>query len=414
MSAARFPRWAPLALFVTLAVCALITYLDAHVDWVAEKHRVDATREATQDQFLALRLLVQQAGYPVRTTGDTVRLADLPLDTTLVLVDEVPETLIERVEPRLVDWVKRGGHLVTIVPGIDQNDPFTTTVGLKRVGEHVSDATSTYTLEGRSVGLGFERCDVFRVKAPLVWGMRAGAYKPYSQEDEDEDDEPVLGRPAAKTPPVAATDADFAAARWRLGKGVVSAACDINPLFNEQLGQKGHAEFALRLVLEPGHEKVVFAKNLDETEQGLLGWLWYNAGSALAGMAVLIVLVLWQAMPRLGAILPEPPPARPGLREHLRAMAAFLLREKDFVPLLQGLREEVLRQAARHANTPEPEMDAIAQLAGVSPDALHAAFNQTPTDRPSYLRAAATLAQVMDVLRAHRPMSRTPQRSKRS
>lgn len=457
-------------ILMVLVVVFFVRSVGSHIEWKEVKTVQPPRGEARQDRFFAARLLLEKSGYSVRRPLTSLPVADLSLDTTFFYIHLIGEDSVEKLEPAVVDWVKRGGHLVVIVPGPNQSDQFTESLGLSRLGRHASAAGETYSIEGRRLALDFNRqCDVFQLGSQAVWGMPASTYAGYADTDQpsdesadddegraDDDDEgradtdtehdsadaPAQNAPAQRSPEPADSAwkqqqtahpeaPGLAAARWRLGKGVVSAVCEDRWMENASLGKLDHAELVLRLFVEPAHPKLIFgtvydgtspAKGKDTKPGGpsrqsrepppLIKWLFHHAWSALIALAVLIALVLWRAMPRFGAILPEPPPARPGLREHLRAMAGYFLREKDYLHLLTAMREEFKRMAIRHANTAELPLNEIAELAGLKEDLLREALEATPEDRFQFQRHAEILALVMDVLRARRPMSRSHSRSK--
>ena len=377
---------------VTVAAL-VITWFVQHVEWVNEKVPGHMRGEALRDPFYAARLLIARLGYRTATISDPSQLALQPGSSTIVAINLFAGAVAHHIEPQLVNWIKRGGHLVVVVPGPGQSDNFTTRLGLHRLGIHRQKTPLHLSLEGRTLDANMPMCDVFRVDEPLIWSATVNGYTPYP--DEKSDDKPVAVKADA-----------MALARWHLGAGTVTAMCNDTPLYNQSIGQNQHAELAARLLLDGRDGTVIFTPH--PLFPKLYEWLFTNVWSALAGAAVLLILILWHAMPRFGPIAPDALPARPGLRDHLRAMAEFHLRKRHYLQLLAAPRETVRLLLERHAGSGGNTLREIAQLSGTSIDDLHQALQAEPNDRITYLRLAAILARVSDQLQPYRPKSSTP------
>jgi hypothetical protein len=102
------------------------------------------------------------------------------------------------------------------------------------------------------------------------------------------------------------------------------------------------------------------------------------------------------------------------LREHLQAMAAFHLRKRHYLKLLQASREQFLRLAERHAGGVDMPIAEIATFAGINAQDLQHALDFQPEDRATYLRLSALLAQASDVLQTTRSVSSFNFQSKKS
>lgn len=373
-----------------------------HLEWKETKVRTGFKGEAREDSYFALRELMRHLGSPLTPVEDPLALDRLPTDGTLFLGALLSEPVARTMEPRLIDWVRRGGHLVMVVPGIHQSDRFTTSVGLKRLGMHRSGPDGgSIELEGTRQRLDLNDCDVFTVRHPLLWGGWVTGYRPYrsatDHDDEEDEDDPDADGMTRRDAATAGTRA-LALARWRLGQGRVTALCEDSFLVNARIGDPGHAQVAVRLLLDADGGPLFISRRPDAP--GLPAWLATHAWAPLGAAAMLLILVLWHAMPRFAPIRPEPPPARPGLRTHLLAVAAFRLRRRQFDALLAGPRDELRRLARHHGR--EQGMAEAARLAGINMAALNDALDATPTDRADYLRLAALIERARMALRAHR------------
>ncbi|MFT3734492.1 MAG: DUF4350 domain-containing protein [Rhodocyclaceae bacterium] len=195
-------------------------------------------------------------------------------------------------------------------------------------------------------------------------------------------------------------------ARWRLGKGWVTVG-------NLHIGGNGglligdHAKLFVRLATIP-HERRSFQILIEAPYPSLASWLWQHATTAMLAIIVLIAAILWRCMPRFGAIVPDAPPARPGLREHLGAIGDFLLREKHYEALIAPLREDVLH-SLQSLRGRHPELDDIAALGARIADMdvreVRAALTPLPTDSHELRQRSRTLAQLQRACRALRASS---------
>ncbi|MCL2657792.1 MAG: hypothetical protein FWD62_10325 [Betaproteobacteria bacterium] len=393
-------------------LAALLAFVLPRLEWVEEKRHVGARDEAEADPNYAARLLIQRLGYRAEKIEDPTQLTDLPTQATLHIGSVLPEPAAAKLEPQIVDWVRRGGHLVIAVAGPEQSDRFTATLGLQRIGRHNANKPEAIRLEGRVLTVQLFSCDVFKVAAPLIWSASVKPYRPYTADEEDEDEDDDEPKPAHAKPKEISEPA-LAIARWPLGKGLVTAICDNRALLNGAIGEVDHAELTARILLDGRGGPVYFAPEPDYPT--LPAWLIAHAPKTLGGVVLLILLALWRAIPRFGPLRREAPPQRPGLLTHLRAVGLFYLGRKDWDTLLKSLRDELRRLAQQQANG-ALGIEEIAHRAGVPASALHSALNETDVrERREFTRHAALLTHTLDVLRAHRtPAPRKPSRESAS
>ncbi|GAA5163037.1 DUF4350 domain-containing protein [Viridibacterium curvum] len=195
-------------------------------------------------------------------------------------------------------------------------------------------------------------------------------------------------------------------ARWQLGKGWVTVG-NLHIGANNGLLIGEHAKLFVRLATIPG-ERRSFHVLLEAPYPSLASWLWKNAAFAMLAMCVLIAAFLWRYMPRFGALVPEPLPARPGLREHLGAIGDFLLREKQYEALIAPLREDVV-SSLQSLRGRHPELDDLAELgarvSGMDVREVRAALTPLPTDAHELRLRSRSLAQLQRACRALRATS---------
>ncbi|MGQ0798855.1 MAG: DUF4350 domain-containing protein [Pseudomarimonas sp.] len=106
------------------------------------------------------------------------------------------------------------------------------------------------------------------------------------------------------------------------GAGRVTVIVGLHPFENDHLGDADNAEALLRLLNLPGPaQRVLF---VHARVGGLADWLLEYGWRVIAVGSVLLVLLLWAAMPRFGPLLPELLPQRRRLLDHLLASGRLL------------------------------------------------------------------------------------------
>ncbi len=405
------------SLLFGLLAALLAAYVVPRLEWVEETKRIGAHGEAADDPDYGARLLISKLGYHTAKVDDPTKLGDLPDNATLHLGALIAEPLAARLEPTIINWVQRGGHLVVAVAGPEQSDRFTHSLGMHRLGRHLSSKDEPIEIEGRTLSVRLSNCDVFALDAKPLWSATVPSYRPYSGSQENEDDEepedadtsdetdasdeadaPDMEAPSGHTRREIAHPA-IAVARWQFGKGLVTAMCDDRPFSNDGIGRVDHAEFVTRLLLDGRGGPVYFAPQTDYPSLPL--WLLGHAPEAVGGAVLLVMLALWRTIPRAGAIRREPPPQRPGLGTHLSAIGHFHLGRSDWLTLLTALRDEVRRLAQQGGS--QFDIAELAARTGVSTVNLETAMADTPVrERREFVRTATLLSDVIDILQAHR------------
>ncbi len=303
---------------VPAAVLALLitgtVWFFAKFERVPDKEWVGPSAQAQRDPFLAAQRLAARMGMPsrpVRTLPDLDRLAP---DGVLLLAAGR-----QAIDPRrlrhLVSWVEGGGHLIVEaeLPGV--SDPLFDGLGVqRRSGSRAFKAPPVEIAQGRKLTVS------------------------------------LFGRTVLQLPPgevrfsAGAEDAVLIASLER-GRGNVTLAASLAFARNGLIGTDDNAElFWYLLQLAPANELQVF---LRQERLSLWGFLERHAVPAVLAAAVLLFAWLWRIGPRFGPVLPDAPPARRRLLDHLRASGRYFWAKGLRLRLVLAARDAALRHAAR-------------------------------------------------------------------
>jgi len=405
--------WGRIAIAVTIA--AMAAYVVVHLEWQEITTRSGFTGEARHNKYYAGMLLLNRSGYPTKRLDDAIALDGLAPHSTLLL--DSPALFNNRKQAaKLLSWVRRGGHLVLPLRRRSDPDLLLQVLGIQTVGWNVTSASwQIVDVEDEPTNVDLRDAVVFDVDSPMEWAAALHGYFERTQQivADDAGDDP--GNKPADQPPPRAFHSDKSArtpaseqeahivyARWKLGAGIVTAGT-FTPFSNVAIEDAEHASLFMRLMTLPTDKRPVYIA-LTAEYPGLGTWLVQHAPQALFALAVLLLALLWRAMPRFGPQLPGIAPKRPGLLEHLNAVGDFLLREKQYEALIAPLREDVVIMLM-HLRSRYPEIgslpDALPKLgthiAALDLDEVTLALQAHPSDAHDFQRRSRTLA----LLRKH-------------
>jgi hypothetical protein len=122
--------------------------------------------------------------------------------------------------------------------------------------------------------------------------------------------------------------------------------------------------------LTPARELQVF---FHPERLSLTGFLLEHAPLALVAAGLLLALWLWHIGPRFGPIVPDAPPARRRLLDHLRASGRYFWSQGLRARLVLAARDAALRRIARSqpdfaVSSMNEKQDRLAALAGIRPE----------------------------------------------
>jgi Domain of unknown function (DUF4350) len=303
---------------VPAAVAALLitgaVWFFAKFERLPDKEWVGPSAAAQRDPFLAAQRLAERMGMPsrpVRTLPELDRLA--PAGVLLLAAGR------QAIDPRrlrhIVSWAEQGGHLVVEaeLPGV--SDPLFDQLGVqRRSGNRAFKAPPVETAGGRKLKVSLFGRTVLQLPPGEV-RFSAGAQ-----------DEVVI-------------------AALERGRGTVTVTSSLAFARNGLIGTDDNAEFFwVLLELTPAKELQVY---LRQERLSLWGFLKQHAAPVVLAAAALLLAWLWRIGPRFGPVLPDAPPARRRLLDHLRASGRYYWTKGLRSRLVIAARDAALRHVAR-------------------------------------------------------------------
>lgn len=360
------------------------------------------------NRYYTAEQLLEKSGYRVRHANDGFILDKLPAQATLVLFN-TSVLKDEGQRKKLIYWVEKGGHLV-LSPRVDEN------------------SSALFDLMDVYVKDGYCEDDDKSCQRRLKNKREA-----LEKEDAAQEDSPKETRPSSSTAStsirfegdkmnvdVARTQRfyvdrdqfeenvnDVGKSDWQIISrfSIKQGKVTIVPLSlftNTNIKRYDHGKLWLHIATLPNRDDTVYLVRYISFPN-LIHWLSDKAPYTLAALILCILLILWRYVPRFGALIPTPPPVRPSLTEHLKAVAAFLLRNRNYNRLLGHLREETLQllQPLRiHYPGSHSDAELLAQLTQCDITAITQAFGTQVQQLNEFTQHAQTLCLLIDRLNA--------------
>lgn len=358
-----------------IAVLA-IGWFFSRFEYVTVNERTGLTGEARLRPFLAAERFSERMGLSARELRTLPELDRLAAGTVLILPSR-RRAVDDRRAAQIAAWVQKGGHLVVEAAFAGADDPVFATFGLRFEPGEPARQPVRQAVTGRG-----EKLALMTLRAGHVVAERG---------------EPVfrVGAPGAERILSVAA-----------GAGVVTAAADLDFARNRFIGMHDHAELLWRILnLTPAWEVAVF-----HHPQRLSLWSFFaqHAPEALAAAALLLVIWLWRIAPRYGTLLPDPPPVRRRLLDHLRASGRYLWGRGLGARLAASAQEAALRRVTRaypdfDAASPAERAARLQALAGLTPE--ETALLLAPPG-PGALRGEALIRLVHGAQRVHSALER--------
>lgn len=382
MSRDVMKRWLPLILTSLLLAVLLACF-------TLEKSTQDRgfSSEAWMNPWLAAGRLLEMRGMNVRFAPEY---ASLPPHARVIVLATPLDILDDKEQQSLLAWVKQGGHLVTEMQSISDED---------EEKPEESDDLLTRLFDVR-LRLHEEKPEA-KAKSPLLadaglhtvivgdeGSLQTGFNRDYFLQ-------------AGRRPPEwkASDEIGAHALRFALGKGHVTLLSDSAWMDNRQLGKGDHGALLWRVVStadSAGHDSENTATAMrkpgnevwlihGQERPSLLRLMW-DAGAALMVVAAVFVLAwLWQSMQRFGPPRLLPAQNRRRLSEHLQASGRYLLQQQALAGLFEASRQRLMAEVQTHYPQwrrlpPERLAQHLGERAGIESGAILRLLNTGVSD----------------------------------
>lgn len=350
---------------------------------------VGASGQALVNDWYAVELFLEGRGVPVESV---TRIQELPPVDHAILLFARGQTQpqIERLEA----WVRAGGHLVAVIDPVaveewleeaDEDNP-SASVPVEDPLAALAGVSAVSALRSTVEPLSLQPpqgSPSLEVDAPERWFFLLQGWM-------------LLWPTFTELAPGAygTTLAPYARAAW--DQGWVTLLPSTRPFENTRVGERDHAAFLWALLQRNGPPAGVTLVYRHQPPSlwallGRHGWMVLVSGAAL------LALWLWSALPRFGPLLPDPPPARRSLLEHVIATGEYLWRHGHHGLLLKSARRSVLRQALGNQAPAHglAVIEAVSAETGLEPELVRIALYGGGSDDPdSFFQAVAALERV--------------------
>lgn len=266
-------------------------------DRIPVTEHVPPSGEARLRDFLAAERFAERMGLRARELRSLPELDKLA--PGILLVPNRRQSIDAARSSRLLAWAQAGNHLVVEAEFLGVDDPLLDALQIRRTGNGKPQVKPLFP-------------DRLSLEAPAV--------KPSLQ----------VGDKLVSFP---------------RGRGMVTVATSLAFARNRLIGQPGNAELLWQVMeLTPARELQVF---FHPERLSLTGFLLEHAPLALIAASLLLALWLWHIGPRFGPIVPDAPPSRRRLLDHLRASGRYFWSQGLRARLVLAARDAALRRIAR-------------------------------------------------------------------
>lgn len=355
-----------------VVIGVLAWWFTQHYGFTKERVRVGYSGEARANPYFAARLLLERLGMRVQEKAQLGKAGALPEGGTVLLAAWRSE-LDPPAAHALLEWVKRGGHLVVGVEDELDRDALLAAVRVRahwprdEEGQRRQQSRPERVAlpDGRTLAANLEPSPI------LVPADPAGIWRHDSRDG-----------------------ARILVIGW--GSGRITLLSTLRPFGNPGIGQLDHAELLWYVVGHAKSRDLLLVRHLETAS--LPRWLLEHAPLALAALGVLLVLWLWRVVPRFGPLRPGAVPDRRSVLEHIRAVGGFYADQHQLAPLLEVLRADCLERFG-HAAPLAAGLDGAARLreasrlTRINPRELLQAFTGSAATRHDFSSTVRTLAK---------------------
>jgi hypothetical protein len=295
-----------IGLLVALVIATGTFWFLNTYEYQAVDEHVGFHGEAKSNELFAARLFLKRMGIPAERKDN---LQTLPDTHTVLLIDTERYTLSRQTIDEILQWVERGGHLITRSRTTSKtlyddkattstvNDPLQTLLGVTN-GEHVIPSEDDLPLEAQLSNMKHP----LQVDPDFFYALHIDKGRAYPQSYNDTD--------------------------WLLeikrGKGLITLVANLDFIENPAIGHYDHAALLWYMVHGlPDEPASVWLIHKDDRPP-LWKLIWERAWALVLTVALLIPLSILALSPRFGPVIPQPTPERRRILEHIYASGLFM------------------------------------------------------------------------------------------
>ena len=389
-----------------LLLVAAVTWFLQNYEQVDIEVETDVAEAVRTNPLIAAERFLTANGHDAASVSGRQLLDELPAPSDTLIINNLFHSLSTAREEALLDWIENGGHLV-MTPKKSWTEREDSGYGLlDRLGIHRHG--SDFTLFGLSPGIlaGEERISFHfpGIRDPLEAQFRSTTWL---HSDKRPPDFAIpkggLAEEASGSAELdgSPSDPEYHLVQLTYGSGRVTVTSDNRFLTNDLIGEYDHAWLLLLLIQSHGKVWLLYDKSMPS----LWSLLVQHTSPLLAAAALLLCLVLWYSMRRIGPLVEPVENRRRDLIEHLDATSRFFWRNGDLAYVTRATQQRVLdywkKQHACLMRMPEQEQaEWISKHSGLERNEVEYALFRDAVTREQLTRQAQ-LIQLLR-LRIHR------------
>jgi hypothetical protein len=131
------------------------------------------------------------------------------------------------------------------------------------------------------------------------------------------------------------------------GKGHVTVLSNFDLMVIKSLGENDNAEFVWHLLAHDKPAKPIVGLALKNSGEGFMKWAREHAWMVVISAIVLLLIWIWNVLPRFGPMRETPELDRRSLREHLDAAGRFLTKYREWAAMVGAARTRVSQHITR-------------------------------------------------------------------
>jgi hypothetical protein len=284
--------------------------------------------EARTNSLYAHRLFLKRMGIPAEKQNNANSFKQQPSSQSVIFLYTPRTTLSEEQTSRLLDWVKRGGHLITTLDKTENDNPLLDELGIIQEDQVYLDDTDADNPAIKSKTDGVIQQASWNIKLSNIdktLNIQPDFFKPLSTEYDDE-----LINLNGKAFIINAT----------LDEGLVTIVSDMEFLEYEGLGDLDHAEFFYALInYHHDHPETVWLIN-NGSASSLFTLIWQNAHLLIITLSLILLALFFFLKQRFGPTIPVPVLDRRRIMEHIQASGHHLWTHKQ-PDLIKSTRQDL-------------------------------------------------------------------------